>query len=94
MPFKYLLIYLVVLNLAAYFAYFRDKQLAKTNRFRISEATLLLLAFLGGPLGAQLAMNRFRHKTQHLKFKLLVPFFLVFWAGLIIIGIKRGILKL
>ena len=40
---------------------------------RIPEATLLLLAAIGGSIGAWLGMMVWRHKTQHLKFKYGVP---------------------
>jgi uncharacterized membrane protein YsdA (DUF1294 family) len=48
-----------------------DKLRARQNGWRISERTLLGLAFLG-PFGALGGMVLFRHKTQKLKF-LLVP---------------------
>jgi uncharacterized membrane protein YsdA (DUF1294 family) len=38
---------------------------------------LLLLAALGGALGAYLGMNILRHKTQQAKFKVFVPAMLI-----------------
>jgi len=46
-------------------------------RRRTPEATLLLLAVLGGSPGALLAMHLFRHKTLHKKFTLGIPLILV-----------------
>lgn len=63
------------LNLIAALAFACDKSRAKRNTWRISESTLLVLAFLG-PFGAFLSMQVSRHKTRKAKF-LLVPVFLV-----------------
>ena len=41
---------------------------AKQGSWRISEATLLILAVIGGSIGALLGMKVWRHKTQHKKF--------------------------
>ena len=50
-----------------------DKAKAKKGAWRISEKTLLGIAFLGGGAGVWLGMELFRHKTKHLHFKLGVP---------------------
>jgi uncharacterized membrane protein YsdA (DUF1294 family) len=70
---KYLLIYLVAMNVITFAVYGIDKMKAKRGWWRIPEATLLGLAVIGGSLGAWAAMYSFRHKTQHLKFKYGVP---------------------
>lgn len=82
------------LNLLALSACGRDKSLARRQKRRIPERTLLLLAALGGAAGMLLGMYLFRHKTRHRKFTILVPLFLlvqiclgVLWALL-----SRGIL--
>jgi len=76
-------IYLLTINAIAFAAYGIDKWKARHGKWRISEKTLILLAFIGGALGALLGMKVFRHKTQHWKFKILVPLALVLWiAGL------------
>ena len=43
----------------------RTKSKAKQGSWRISEATLLLLAVIGGSIGALLGMQVWRHKTMH-----------------------------
>lgn len=48
----------------------------KHARRRTPEATLLILAAVGGTTGALLAMHIFRHKTRHRKFTLGVPLML------------------
>ena len=70
-------IYLLIINLTAFYLYWNDKRRAKKGRWRIPENTLLLIAFIGGSIGAILGMKVFRHKTKHWKFKILVPLFLV-----------------
>lgn len=74
-----IVIYLIVINIMAFLAYGIDKQRAKRDVWRIPEAILLLLAFLGGALGAFVGMRVFRHKTKHRKFRFLVPLLLVLW---------------
>ena len=51
---------------------------------RIPEKTLLLLAALGGGIGAWLGMELFRHKTQHRSFRICVPLFTLIW--IVVIG--------
>lgn len=75
--------YLVVANLAAFVAYGLDKYRARHRCWRIPEATLLWMAALGGSLGAWLGMNVWHHKTQHLRFRLIVPLCLVLHLFLI-----------
>ena len=50
---------------------------AKQGSWRISEATLLLLAVIGGSIGALLGMQVWHHKTMHKKFKYGLPLILL-----------------
>ena len=75
-------IYLLIINLVALYLYWNDKRRAKKGRWRIPENTLLLIAFIGGSIGALLGMKVFRHKTKHWKFKILVPLFLILQVAL------------
>ncbi len=59
-----LLIYYLVINLAAFSLYGADKKKAEKHRRRIPEKTLFLTAFLGGAMGALCGMELFRHKTR------------------------------
>ena len=70
---KYLLIYLLTVNVVAFAVYGVDKLKARHGWWRIPEIILLGLAVIGGSPGAWTAMYTFRHKTQHLKFKYGVP---------------------
>lgn len=69
---KVILVYLILINLIAFITYGVDKIKATKNQWRISEATLIFLAFIGGSLGAYAGMKAWHHKTQKLKFKILV----------------------
>ena len=61
--------YLLGINLLAYVAFYSDKKRAQQQKQRISESTLLLLALLGGTIGAITAQHQFRHKTRKQPFK-------------------------
>ena len=54
----------VVLNFIAFAAFGLDKAAAQVGRRRVSEATLLLWAFIGGTPGAYAGRALFRHKTR------------------------------
>ena len=65
--------YLAGINIITFAIYGIDKLKAKAKQWRISEATLLLSAVLGGSIGAWLGMKIWHHKTLHKKFKYGVP---------------------
>lgn len=67
------LILISILNLTTLALFYIDKKRAHLRQRRISEKTLLLSAFFLGGIGAFLGMYTFRHKTKHLKFKVLIP---------------------
>ena len=70
---KIILIYLLAINIVTFLVYGIDKLKAKKNWWRIPEATLLLLAAIGGSIGAWMGMKVWHHKTMHKKFKYGVP---------------------
>lgn len=82
-PLDIVLPYLVVINVATFFTYGLDKWKAKRSRWRIREAALLLLAVLGGSIGAWLGMKVWHHKTQHKKFKVGIPIIIIVQAIII-----------
>lgn len=88
-----LAIYLLALNLAAFFTYGWDKRKARQNQWRVPEHTLLALAFAGGSVGALLGMRVFHHKTRKTKFRLGVPVALLLWLLLLgILAARMGML--
>jgi len=64
---------LLLWNIIVFMIYGADKSKAKKNKRRISERTLLVSAFLMGGIGAFLGMIVLRHKTKHIRFKILLP---------------------
>ena len=74
---RYIIIYYVLINAAAFLLFAADKRRAVRQKWRIPERTLLLSAFLGGGAGALLAMQICRHKTKKKRFTILVPLFLL-----------------
>lgn len=67
--------YFLILNGTAFLLMAYDKHLAKNQKRRISEQTLLSCVFLGGSIGSGLAMLTFRHKTAKKSF--LLKFWLI-----------------
>ena len=68
-----LIIYLVLVNAAAFLLMLADKLKAKKGAWRIPERTLIGIAVIGGSIGAIAGMKLFRHKTRHLKFSIGLP---------------------
>ena len=87
-----LVIYLVIMNIAAMSMTIIDKRRAirKRNYKRISERTLLFTALLGGAPLMYITMLTIRHKTKHKKFMIGIPvilvvqIFVLFWFFLIL----------
>ena len=69
--------YLLAVNIATFFLYGIDKYKAKKGRWRISEATLLMMAVIGGSIGAWAGMRLWHHKTMHKKFKYGIPIIII-----------------
>ena len=82
---RWLLAYVLLVNLVAFCLCGVDKRRTKKGRWRIAERTLLTAALLGGSPGLLLGMRAFHHKTRHKKFTVGVPLLLlcqlalVFW---------------
>lgn len=72
-----LIVYLLILNITGFVLMGADKKKARTQAWRIPEATLFLVAFLGGSLGSIVGMRYFRHKTKHWYFVWGMPLILI-----------------
>lgn len=79
----YLLNYLVIINIIAFIVYGIDKLKAKKGKWRITEATLLLLAIIGGSIGAWCGVKVWHHKTLHKKFRYGIPLIIVIQIAMI-----------
>lgn len=77
-----LICYLLAINAVTFIVYGIDKYKAKKAKWRISEATLLLLAVLGGSVGAWVGIKVWHHKTMHKKFKYGIPAILLIQIAL------------
>ena len=66
-------IYMLIMTMVGFVIMGIDKRKAIKKGWRISECTLLLIAFTGGALGSFIGMHIFRHKTKHMKFIILIP---------------------
>lgn len=79
-----LLGYFVAINLIGFFLMGIDKYKAKKRSFRIPEATLFVVAIIGGSIGSIIGMYAFRHKTRHWYFIYGMPFILLLQIILLI----------
>ena len=77
------LIYFLAINVVTFFLYGIDKWKARRDKWRISEATLLGLAVIGGSIGAWLGMKVWHHKTLHKKFRYGLP--LILFAQIVLL---------
>ena len=74
--------YLLAVNITSFFLYGIDKYKAKKGKWRISEATLLTMAAIGGSIGAWAGMRLWHHKTMHKKFKYGIPVIIILQVAL------------
>ena len=84
-----LLYYLIVITIVTFLVYGIDKWKAKQGSWRISEASLLILAVIGGSIGALFGMKVWHHKTMHKKFKYGLPLILLAQIALIYLILNR-----
>ena len=74
--------YLLAVNIVTFLLYGIDKYKAKKGKWRISEATLLTMAAIGGSIGAWAGMRIWHHKTMHKKFKYGIPVIIILQVAL------------
>lgn len=86
---RLIIIYGIVINLVTFAAYGIDKLRAKRGGRRIPERILLIMSAIGGSMGAIVAMQLLRHKTQHAQFHYGVPAMLLIHATVMIYILLR-----
>jgi len=79
----FILAYLIAINIATFLIYGYDKFISSSDKLRVPELILQILALLGGSPSALMAQKFFRHKTIKSSFQL------VYWG---IVLMQVGIL--
>ncbi len=87
---SYVLIAIIwaIAELVPFIAFGIDKLKAKKGMWRIPEATLLALAFVG-PLGALIGMYLWHHKTKKPRFFITVPLFLILRGVAVVLLVRH-----
>ncbi|MBP8934244.1 MAG: DUF1294 domain-containing protein [Prevotella sp.] len=81
---KIIISYVIVINVITLMIYGIDKWKAKHSKWRIPEAILLIMAAVGGSIGAWTGIKLFHHKTLHKKFKYGVPAIFLIQLGIVV----------
>ncbi|PMG48167.1 hypothetical protein BCU90_09660 [Vibrio lentus] len=75
---KALLVWYLVIGIVTFFVYAKDKRAAINGNWRVPEKTLHIFSVAGGWLGALIAQDKLRHKTQK------QPFRAIYWLTVVI----------
>ena len=88
---RYIIIYIAVVSLVTFAVYGTDKRRAEKSRWRIPESLLIVLAVLGGSIGALAGMLCFHHKTKKAKFVVGIPIILLLQtaSALVLLFLQR-----
>ena len=76
----------LIVSSSLFVLFFVDKRRAVRGARRASEANLLWIAALGGAAGGLAGMTLFRHKSRHLRFRVLLPLFLIAHIALVLVA--------
>ena len=78
----YFILYFAAISLLAVILTVHDKRVARRQKPRVRERTLLLVALFGGAIAMLLAILAVRHKTRHAKFMAGLPMMIALQLGL------------
>lgn len=79
-----LLGYFLLVNLVGFICMGLDKRKARKKLWRTPEATLFLIALIGGSIGSIAGMYFFHHKTRHWYFVYGMPLILIIQLALFV----------
>ena len=82
---KLLILYLLIINAAAFLLMLADKHKARKKLWRIPESTLFIIALIGGSIGSIIGMKVFHHKTRHWYFVYGMPAILLLQIAAVIV---------
>ncbi len=77
--------YFLIINLIGFLSMYIDKRRARKHLWRIPEATLFIIAIIGGSIGSIAGMHLFRHKTRHWYFVYGMPAILIVQIALVLL---------
>ena len=81
---KLLLLYFLLINIAAFVLFTFDKYKSRVNASRTPEKRLHTLSLFGGVVGASLSMILFRHKIKKSSFILKHVAIILLWLALLV----------
>ena len=84
--------YLIIINAIGLLIMPIDKENAKKGWRRVSELTLLTIAFIGGSIGMYFGIFIFRHKTKKPLFTVGILFMILFHIGVVVLLTKGDLL--
>ena len=85
MPFftDLIIVYVLLIGIVAVAITIGDKAAAKKGKWRVPEATLMLVGLFGGALPMFITMKTIRHKTKHMKFMIGLPLEIALHAAIV-----------
>ena len=86
-----LIVYAIIMNIAAAAITIKDKNAAKRKKWRVPEKTLMTVAALSGCITMYVTMNIIHHKTKHKLFMIGIPVIFVceLLAGIGLYGLLK-----
>lgn len=94
MEVKYVILYLLLVNIVGLGIMALDKFKAQKGYWRTPEKTLFTITLLGGGFGTIAGMYMFRHKTKKLKFTIGLPTILIAEIVGVIYLLYKGYLQM